>query len=60
MKLKFRGHMYPLQPGALFPASAMPFEQSRRCALLSRATEPNIQKTLIINKHYLQYLLKFT
>lgn len=38
--------MYPLQPRALFPASAMPFKQSRSCGLLSRATEPYLQKNI--------------
>lgn len=46
---------YPLQPRALFPASAMAFEQSRSCALLSGAAESdnihlvkNIHKQSII------------
>ncbi len=43
---------YSLQTWALFPASAVAFQQSRRCALFSGAAEPDhkhsVKSTFII------------
>ncbi len=41
LKLNHMGVSYSFQTWALFPASAVAFQQSGRCALFSGAAEPD-------------------